>query len=71
MMGHGRRQLSDAFGQLELFGPVPTNKDQAVLLRRLEQAARGGPTPPGRLSRAALRRLMTPLPPITVPGWRA
>lgn len=55
--------------QLELFAFRPTNDEQAALMRRLESAVRGGPAPPGRMSRAALRRLMTPLPPITVPGW--
>jgi hypothetical protein len=71
--GHGRRQLYDSFVQLDLFGPHPTNKDQAALMRRLERAMRGADDQvTGRtLSRAALRRLMTPLPPITVPGWRA
>jgi hypothetical protein len=60
--------------QLDLFAPKPRNHDEAVLVRVLLRAARGQPEPQGvmvgkvgRMSRAAIRRLMTPLPPITVP----
>lgn len=57
--------------QLGLFDPPPVKPrtfDEARLLARLreEVVAR---TPPGPfvMSRAAFKRLMTPLPPITVP----
>lgn len=53
-------------------GPPPVSprtEEQAALVRRLEAAVRHAPLVGKTLSRAALRRLMTPLPPITVPGW--
>lgn len=60
--------------QLDLFAARPRNNDEALLIRALQRAARGQPEPEGvmvgkvgRMSRAAIKRLMTPLPPITVP----
>lgn len=59
--------------QLDLFATRPRNHDEEVLIRRLQDAARGKPEPQGamvgkvgRMSRAAIKRLMTPLPRITV-----
>lgn len=60
--------------QLDLFPVKPRNVDEAILVRALLRAARRQPEPAGvmvgkvgRMSRSAIRRLMTPLPPITVP----
>lgn len=60
--------------QLDLFPVKPRNHDEALLVRALQRAARGQPEPVGAMvgkvgvmSRAAIKRLMTPLPRITVP----
>lgn len=58
--------------QPDLFAATPRNHDEAVLVRALLRAARGQPEPKGAMvgkvgvmSRAAIKRLMTPLPRIT------
>lgn len=50
--------------QFDLFAPRPRRHDEALLLRRLREAV----TPPRAqdMGRAAMRRLMTDLPRITV-----
>lgn len=60
--------------QLDLFASRPRNHDEKLLIRRLQEAARGKPESKGTMvgkvgvmSRAAIKRLMTPLPRITVP----
>lgn len=53
-------------GQLDLFAPKPRNFDEAALLRRLREAEQGPAVVGPGMSRTALRRLMTPLPAITV-----
>jgi hypothetical protein len=63
--------MTSRAGQLDLFAATPRSQDEAALMRVLVRAASGKPEPKGamvgRMSRAAIRRLMTPLPPITVP----
>lgn len=55
--------------QRDLFAPKPRNFDEAALMRRLDAAVKGAPIATGSgLSRAAIKRLMTPLPAIT--AWR-
>jgi hypothetical protein len=53
--------------QLDLFSPrrKPRSFDEAKLIARLREAAR--PRSAAGLSRAEVKRLMTPLPKITVP----
>lgn len=54
--------------QPDLFAPSPRPFDEEALMRRLREAEAAplSAALPG-FSRAAIRRLMTPLPPITVP----
>lgn len=51
--------------QPDLFTPRPRSFDEATLLSRLREVVLV-PRSHG-MTRAAIRRLMTPLPPITVP----
>jgi hypothetical protein len=57
--------------QLDLFTPAPRGFDEARLLRRLRETVTAceirssARTSRANLSRAAIRRLMTPLPRIT------
>lgn len=55
----------DPFRQLDLFAAKPRNFDEAALIRLLKEAV--DLKAPGLMSAATRRRLMTPLPPITVP----
>jgi hypothetical protein len=56
--------------QLGLFDPPPVKPrtfDEARLIARLREVNSPHNPPSPGLSRAAIKRLMTPLPPITVP----
>lgn len=52
--------------QLDLFARKPRSFDEAALIRRLEEAARGEPSPSrSGMSRRQIKRLMRPLPRVT------